>query len=451
MRKGIKGWFIIIPIIVLTAITELGLVINSSFISRYTNELATHMGTEADNVNDINSLQAGNSILSETATAFVYNPYFKDSGKVNYEPIMGYASEYKVDRRPDAILSALKKKELDTDIYKIVEEASFKIKIMLQYQAQAIALVRAVYNVDFEGIDVIHTYELTSEELALTNEEKLDKALELLLSSDYSGKKKEISSLISRATATTRARATEYSNETTATITFLKGMNGVFTVMIISFLILFFLVIIIFVVIPVNKFRNLIERDMELPVVGLYESRLFAKTYNGLIEKKRAYEKYLEESVELDPLTGLKSRYSLNMLFQQEIGHDSAVLFVLDVNYLKRTNDDLGHTAGDELIIKAADCIISAFNINDSFQAYRYGGDEFIVLIRDITLDEIDEILKNFKVIQEKNEVSIACGYEYTENGYNTSYSKLFKRADRNMYLEKEREHRILESKDSAK
>ena len=271
------------------------------------------------------------------------------------------------------------------------------------------------------------------------------------MSAEYSEKKKEISSNISWSTSTIRSRATKYSNDTTSMITYLKGMNWVFTVMIISFLFLFFIIIIVFVVIPVNKFRKLIENDKELPVVGLYESRLFAKTYNGLVEKKRAYEKHLRDSVELDPLTGVKSRYALNMLFQQEVGHDSAAMFVLDVNYLKKTNDDLGHSAGDELIIKAADCIISAFNINDSFQAYRYGGDEFIVVIRDVTLDEIDEAMKNFKNIQKKNEVSIACGYEYSENGYNTSYAKLFKRADRNMYLEKEKYHHKIDKKNSAK
>lgn len=56
-------------------------------------------------------------------------------------------------------------------------------------------------------------------------------------------------------------------------------------------------------------------------------------------------------------------------------------VIMADVNDLKRTNDTLGHHAGDELIIGAAKCLCRSFTETD--RIYRTGGDEFAVIIMD--------------------------------------------------------------------
>ena len=49
----------------------------------------------------------------------------------------------------------------------------------------------------------------------------------------------------------------------------------------------------------------------------------------------------------------------------------------LDIDMLKKTNDTLGHVAGDEMIIAVSNCIKDAFG--DVAECFRMGGDEFLV------------------------------------------------------------------------
>lgn len=83
-----------------------------------------------------------------------------------------------------------------------------------------------------------------------------------------------------------------------------------------------------------------------------------------------------------DALTGLMNRRSFeDALKRLRTGEDSASWFcALDVNGLKRVNDQIGHAAGDELLQGAAKCIRKTFA---SFgTCFRIGGDEFLVILR---------------------------------------------------------------------
>ena len=65
----------------------------------------------------------------------------------------------------------------------------------------------------------------------------------------------------------------------------------------------------------------------------------------------------------------------------------------MDLNGLKKANDTLGHSAGDELICAAANCMKFAFASYGKI--YRIGGDEFVVLIQE-SVSDIDSILQMF-------------------------------------------------------
>ena len=85
-----------------------------------------------------------------------------------------------------------------------------------------------------------------------------------------------------------------------------------------------------------------------------------------------------------DTLTGLKNRRSfdaaLGEIAEKPEDTADAILFMMDLNGLKYTNDTLGHAAGDDLICAAARCISAVFSGEGS--CYRIGGDEFTALIR---------------------------------------------------------------------
>lgn len=85
---------------------------------------------------------------------------------------------------------------------------------------------------------------------------------------------------------------------------------------------------------------------------------------------------------EVDQLTGLQNRrcYERKLQIIKEKGFESRGMIVaLDINGLKNVNDRLGHNAGDELIVGAAECIQAVFGSYGN--CYRVGGDEFMAIL----------------------------------------------------------------------
>lgn len=100
------------------------------------------------------------------------------------------------------------------------------------------------------------------------------------------------------------------------------------------------------------------------------------------VEQIRQRERFKEEALN-DSLTGLFNRRAWDNLIGLEeerckrYGHPTAILMI-DLNNLKTVNDSLGHTAGDELIQKAAMALKGCVRSNDIVA--RLGGDEFAIL-----------------------------------------------------------------------
>jgi diguanylate cyclase (GGDEF)-like protein len=93
-----------------------------------------------------------------------------------------------------------------------------------------------------------------------------------------------------------------------------------------------------------------------------------------------------------DPLTGLFNRRFLDEWIEREINradHAGATLGVImaDVDHFKDINDVHGHDAGDQVLIAVANAIRGSLRAGDV--PCRYGGEEFLILLTDITLDDL--------------------------------------------------------------
>jgi len=106
--------------------------------------------------------------------------------------------------------------------------------------------------------------------------------------------------------------------------------------------------------------------------------------------------KVYRKMTSIDTLTGLNNRYALNNALEEIRANPTKVTVIsIDMNNLKMINDTLGHAFGDKAIIEVGNYLSE--NIPNS-KVYRIGGDEFLVLSKDI-LDE-EEVLKlNLKEI----------------------------------------------------
>jgi diguanylate cyclase (GGDEF)-like protein len=109
-------------------------------------------------------------------------------------------------------------------------------------------------------------------------------------------------------------------------------------------------------------------------------------------------EKLSAELVELstqDPLTGLLNRRQLSEHLQDEVDRyhadgTTAAAMLIDLDDFKAVNDQYGHLAGDDLLRRTARAIASTVRRGDL--TFRYGGDEFFVLLPDTTLEEAQKL-----------------------------------------------------------
>jgi diguanylate cyclase (GGDEF)-like protein len=104
------------------------------------------------------------------------------------------------------------------------------------------------------------------------------------------------------------------------------------------------------------------------------------------------------------------------------------------MNGLKDINDTRGHAAGDEALASLALCFTQAAKAHQS--VYRIGGDEFLIICRKNTLDDVLQLIKRIRKNVSETEYSISIGYSFTEDG-RKSISEMMKESDEMMYTEK--------------
>ena len=118
-----------------------------------------------------------------------------------------------------------------------------------------------------------------------------------------------------------------------------------------------------------------------------------------------------------------------------------------DLNGLKRVNDEEGHDAGDKLLIRAAALLKIAFG--DS-QIYRAGGDEFVILCRDITEEKMKEqVLQLRGMADNTSDVSFAVGSVFCQGAYDINNA--IQTADEYMYQDKKEYYRNHPKEDRRK
>ncbi len=106
----------------------------------------------------------------------------------------------------------------------------------------------------------------------------------------------------------------------------------------------------------------------------------------------------LEALSATDPLTGLANRRHFDHFLDQEMQqsrreHSPLSIIMIDIDYFKPYNDNYGHLAGDEALIKVARAISEALT-RPMDLASRYGGEEFVVVLPDTNLEGAINIAK---------------------------------------------------------
>jgi diguanylate cyclase (GGDEF)-like protein len=161
------------------------------------------------------------------------------------------------------------------------------------------------------------------------------------------------------------------------------------------------------------------------------------------IDKQKKKEEELIYQSNVDELTGLYNRraYENNIAEYHDTATKENFVFIsIDVNGLKTVNDTLGHNAGDELIIGAADCMKQCFEPYG--RVYRTGGDEFAAIIF-VNETQLQSIKVKFELLTAQwsgsivKSLSVSCGYVTKHEADTTSIHEIAKIADKKMYKAK--------------
>jgi diguanylate cyclase (GGDEF)-like protein/PAS domain S-box-containing protein len=197
--------------------------------------------------------------------------------------------------------------------------------------------------------------------------------------------------------------------------------------------------------------RDGTARDFEIQHTNLLEDeRVRGIVLNGRdVSERRAFERQLEHQAFHDPVTNLANR----ALFGERVRHavararregkGLAVIF-LDLDDFKAVNDSLGHAAGDEVLIEVAKRLATAVRVSDT--AARFGGDEFAILLEDVSgaqeaADTAERILAELArpLALERKEIVVrgSIGISLTAGETVGDAEELLRNADAAMYIAK--------------
>jgi len=178
-----------------------------------------------------------------------------------------------------------------------------------------------------------------------------------------------------------------------------------------------------------------------LAILFLFFIVLVIQAFNYHQVKKTAY---------IDKLTNV---YNRNYLHEKEenIQLENYILGVIDIDYFKKVNDTYGHDVGDLVLKKTAAVILNTIrSVNEEDIVIRYGGEEFIVLVKKSAKQKVknrcrvfNRILKNieqykFKISEAEDlSITVSIGINLTPSKY-SNFSEAFKVADSALYKVKE-------------
>ena len=115
-------------------------------------------------------------------------------------------------------------------------------------------------------------------------------------------------------------------------------------------------------------------------------------------------------------------------------------LGVVDIDHFKKINDNFGHLFGDEVLLRVADLMRHSFRSNDKL--FRFGGEEFVVMLRNVAEDHVLPTFDRFRVAVEEHDFPqvgrVACSLGFARIDPRLSPAELLGRADEALYYSKQ-------------
>ena len=439
---GIAANSLMRPIIVVLAILHIVIFALIVQINATSAKLSAVSRTAGERIEEATSVLAGASLLSETSTNFIMVPVH-EHGEINVAPLAVFATELARPHRGNQVLERFRNYDVSPEALARLKDAAGNAEKLKDAQLHALALINSVYPFpNVYSVNQIPLPELNEAEKAMPAERRLAQSRIVALGSVASMNKRAVSQNVNACKDILRANvgaaAAEVGKKIVILRTVLLGLAGLVMLILIGTFVALYKQMIH----PLQGFVQLITANQPLDEEkGLQEVRLVASAYNSLRKRRDALDAILRSAAETDALTNLPNRYRFEqyLLDVGERGYSLAIL-MFDINYLKETNDTEGHSAGDNLIRTAAQCITSCFGE----KSFRIGGDEFAAVVEDCRPETVQQMIYRFREAEEQENISISVGYAYADNISETTIKQLLDEADKQMYAEKQAAHKRL-------
>lgn len=196
--------------------------------------------------------------------------------------------------------------------------------------------------------------------------------------------------------------------------------------------------------------KKIADGDLKITVPSGTQDEVgeLADSLQQTVDCLRVYMDRISDLAYTDTLTGVKSKTAYNeevRRLSENIadGFCQFGIIMFDINGLKEMNDTYGHDAGDTYIKSACRLICTTYKHSPVF---RIGGDEFVVVLRGQDLLNSQKLMYRFYERMERiskeaekpeEAVSVAAGMAVFKEGKDTDVQSVFKRADENMYINK--------------
>lgn len=196
------------------------------------------------------------------------------------------------------------------------------------------------------------------------------------------------------------------------------------------------------------EFRRIVEQNkmiwMELHVHLFKEpftKHVLALVYITNIDAKKKQELALLHDSERDQLTNTFNkritetsiRDYMKKMKEDEVG----IFMILDLDNFKSINDTYGHGIGDKVLIRLSEMLTFVFERYNIIG--RFGGDEFIILLKNITCKELvySQLTRLYEFIEAEKNPPFSCSIGLSFIYYGDTYEQIFRQADMALYTAK--------------
>ena len=349
-----------------------------------------------------------------------------------------YFNEAQHTKRREKSLEHIKDKLADTDAYIILNEAMNKSIALMdkEYHAMKLVVMAKEYELDTFP-DEVKNYNLSDEEIALSSQEKLNLASELVFGDEYTDVKLSIKTSVKNCITALDVIMTDKISSSSEGLRIYMMVQQSISLALFIFLVISYTVSYTKVVLPLRRGVNLIEKKDFLNLEGVLEYKIFANEYNEIRKNDLILNEKLIYEAEHDKLTGLYNRTGYYEIYNR-MNLNEIAYALIDVDNFKMVNDAHGHAVGDLVLKRVADALESAFSKGN--YVFRIGGDEFAVILIDVNDESINKIKRKFRDVSiilsdQDNEipsVTLSVGIAYGDKSDSTD--SLFKKADKALY-----------------